>query len=467
MIPGGLISSLLSAVQPLPFMPVAMQASPVGYIGSFRSVTGHNSVCMFRAAVDCEEIEITISNAVWFESGSASEAFPSDGANLQVVAVLYTPTFPYAGTTRLLTGPLAAGVKVATLQANAPGSTMEYLRLSSGERRWIKMVGSNTGISWDKELTLPATNNPTSIGFTNRGALQFNGGSPGILEGGKFSVLQASLPAPVKRGDPFYVEFYVSKVGGGAFLLPGNQPANWQDDLSNGLLESYNDSVTNSTGTRFGSAPWYNTAGGANMFRPIAVRGKKVSNQLWKSVDIFGDSISSHPVSWIQQFLHKNNVPFNNFAKAGETFGEFMNSANPVRKAALSPSSAVALILLGRNSWTLAGALSFIAYVKSLGYKQVILGTPPPITTTSNGGIDEAGQTQDTVTKPIIDQLIALVGQPTGPDRIWNVYEAVRGIDPLKWAAGYSVDMTHPLESGRAAIINYGTANNWLQDLAL
>lgn len=451
-------------------LPAFMQASAVGYIGSFRSVTAHNSVCMYRAAADMDSVELTISNAVLFEGQNASEAFPSDGADLAVKCTLYTPTFPYVETTRNFTAAFVGGETGGTLTADAPGSTLEYCRFSNGDYRWIKLTGTGTSaerraVTWDKPLSSAAASNPRTLQTSSRGSFLFDGNPTGVLVGGRFSVLKSVISGlGIKKNDPAYVNSYVTRVGGGSFLLPGNQPANWQDNLSNGLLESYNDSATDSTGTRFGSPPWYLPAGGANMFRPMALQGFNLQNSTYQSVYVIGDSIGSDPNSWVQTFLHANGVPFVNLCKAGETSAEFLNISNPVRREILNKGG-IALVQMGRNSWSLSAIQALWTYLYSLGFTKIIQVYPPPQTTTSNGGIDEAGQTQDTNTLTVINQVELLIGTPGAAHRRWNTYVPCQGVDPLKWAAGYSVDMTHPNPTGRAAIVSYGTSQNWVADL--
>lgn len=454
--------------------PAFMQANAVGYIGSFRSVSGHNSVCMYRAAADMDSVEATFSNSVWFESGSASEAFPSDGADLQVNANLFTPTWPIVETTRNFTAPFAEGATSGTLTADAVGSTLEYCRFSNGDYRWIKLTGTGTSaerraVTWDKPLSSAAASNPRTLQTSNRGAFTFDGSPNMILKGGQFSIIQAIIAnLNIKKFDPAYVNSYVSKVGGGAFLLPCNQPANWQDNLSNGLLEAYNDSTTPSNNTRFGSPPWYAIAGGANMFRPNALRGFNLVGNTYRPVTVFGDSIGSDPNSWLQTFLHFYGVPYVNLCKAGETAGEFINSANPVRKQILDRGCA--LVQMGRNSWNLTAIQQLWDYLTAQGFTRIIQVYPPPMTTTTDNGATEANQTQDTATSALFPTIDALVGTPNGPHAKWNSYDAVKGTDPLKWAAGYSSEtgtLVHPNPTGRAAIVAYAIANNWINDLAL
>ncbi len=449
--------------------PAFMQACPLGSTGSFRSVTGHNSVCMYRAAADMNAVEITLSNAVLFESGTTSEAFPSDGADLQVNCELFTPTWPYVETTRNFTAGLASGATSGTLTANAPGSTLEYCRFSNGDFRWIRLTGSSTAVTWDKPLTSAAASNPRTLQTSRRGSFTQNGSANLILKGGQFSIIQAIIAGlNIKKDDPAYVNCYVSRVGGGSFLLPANMPANWQDDLSNGLLEAFNDSTTNSSQTRFGSPPWYSIAGGTNMFRPMALRGFNIANNTRRPATIYTDSIGNFATSWVQFLMHRLGVPYVNYGKAGQTISELLNPNNPI--SPFIADKGAAIIQIGRNMWNLPALQLAWDMARARGHTKIIQVFPPPITNTTDNGATEANQTQDTVTSALFASVIALRGTPTGPDAIWNSYDAVKGIDPLKWAAGYSSEvgqLVHPNATGVAAIVNYGVANNWADDLAL
>ena len=89
--------------QPVPFVPAFMQASAAGYQGAFPSVPGHNSACMWRAACDMAEVNVTVSNCVLWGSGVTAEVFPADGADLNIKAVLYVPAKPYSKPTRNFT----------------------------------------------------------------------------------------------------------------------------------------------------------------------------------------------------------------------------------------------------------------------------------------------------------------------------------------------------------------------------
>lgn len=442
--------------------PAFMQASPLGHAGSFRSVSAHNSVNMYRAASDLDTVELTISNVLLWESLSLSEAFPSDNANLLVNAQLFSPTFPYVETTRTFTASFSIGATGGTLSANAPGSTLEYCVFSSGETRWIRLTGGSTAVTWDKPLTATATATPRTRQTTSRGNFLFNGSTTGILEGGKTSVLKSEITGlSIKKDDPVYVNFYITKQGGGSFLLPGNQSANWQDNLANGLLEAFNDSATNSSGTRFGSPPWYAISGGTTQFRALSLKGKLLSNNSYRPVTVIGDSIGSNPQSWVQQWLHANKVPYVNLCKAGENTSSFL-AGSEARSQVLDRG--MVLCEMGRNGWTLAAMQTFWAYLRSQGFTRIIQVLPPPVTTSTNGFIDEANQTQDTATQGVNASVVALVGQSNGPDAIIDTYTPTRGTDPLKWAAGFTDDGVHPnTTTGIPAIITYLNAQNYIQ----
>lgn len=444
--------------------PAFMQAAPVGFIGSFRSVTGHNSVCMYRAAGDTDSVEVTVSNASIFVTQNTSEAFPGDGLNLEVKCVLWAPTFPYVKTVRAFASPLSAGATSGTLAANAPGSTLEYVQLNSGEYRWMRYTGGSTNVTWDAPLTLPAAVNAQIWQMQNKGIFQFSGASPGILTGGQFSVLKSTITGlSIKKNDPVYVTSFIRRVGGGSFLLPGNQPANGNDILGNGLLESYVDSTTDSTGTRFGSAPWYTIAMGANQFRPIALRGYGIANNTYRPISVVGDSIAANVGSWVQQFLHSKGVPFVNLAKAGETAAQFIANST-VRVQALSRG--YMLVEMGRNAWAVPGMQALWTYLRANGATKIIQVLPPPQTTSAtNDWSSEATQNPDTATLPVNAQIISLLGQPNGPDAIWDSYTPCQGTDIQKWAPNYTGDGTHPGSLGISAIIAYANANNWVNDL--
>jgi hypothetical protein len=445
--------------------PAFMQAAPVGFIGSFRSVTGHNSVTMYRAAADIDTVELIVSNAIIFATQNTSEAFPGDGLNLEVKCVLYAPRFPYAKTVRAFqTGGLPSGATSGTLAANAPGSTLEYVQLSNGDYRWMRYTGASTNVTWDAPLSSAAAVNAQIWTIENKGTFQFDGASPGILTGGQFSVLKSQITGlQIKKGDPVYVITFIRRVGGGSFLLPGNQPANGNDALNNGLLESYVDSVTDSTGTRFGSAPWYTIAMGANQYRPIALRGFNLVNNSYQPIPVVGDSIASNVQSWVQQFLHSKSVPFVNLGKAGETAAQFVANST-VRVQALSRG--YMLVEMGRNAWAVPGMQALWAYLRANGATRIIQVLPPPQTTSgTNDWSSEATQNPDTATLPVNAQIQALLGQPNGPDRIWDSYTPCQGTDIQKWAPNFTGDGTHPGSLGIAAIIAYANANNWVNDL--
>jgi hypothetical protein len=446
------------------FYPAFMQAAPLGYLGSFRSVSGHNSVSMYRAAADVSTVELIVSNAIIFATQNTSEAFPGDGLSLNVKCVLYAPTFPYSKTVRAFqAGGLAQGATSGTLAANAPGSTMEYVQLSNGDYRWMKYTGGSPNVTWDAPLSSAAAVNAQIWQMQNKGTFQFDGVSPGVLTGGQFSVLKSTISGlSIKKGDPVYVISYISRVGGGSFLLPGNQPANGTDVLNNGLLESYFDGA-DSTGTRFGSAPWYTVAQGANQFRPISLRGADLTNNTYQPIPVIGDSIASNPVSWVQQFLHSKSVPFVNLSKAGETAAAFISSST-VRVNALS--NGTYLVEMGRNSWAVPGLQALWTYLRSKGATKIIQVLPPPQTTSGTSDwSSEATQNPDTATLGVNAQMIALLGQPNGPDVIWDTYTPCMGVDNQKWAAGYTGDGTHPGQLGINAILSYANTNNWINDL--
>lgn len=449
--------------------PAFMQASPIGASGSFRLVTGHNSVCMFRAAADVDGVELTISNAILYESGTASEAYPPDGYDLQVNCEFFTPTWPYVETTRNFNAPLAAGATTGTLTGNAPGSTLEYCRFSNGDWRWIRLTGGSPNVTWDQPLSSAAASNPKTLQTSRRGSFTLDGNPNVVLKGGQFSIIQPIMTGlNIKRNDPVYVEFYVSRVGGGSFLLPGNMPANWQDDLANGLLEAYNDSVTNSSQTRFGSPPWYSIAGGATMFRPMALRGFNLQNNIYRPVTIYTDSIGNFSKSWVQRLMHRLGVPYVNYGKAGQTISQLTDPANPISPYIADKGAAI--IQIGRNMWNLPALQQAWAMARARGHTKIIQVLPPPITNTTDNGATEANQTQDTTTSALFAEIYALVGTENGPHAVWPVYDAVKGVDPFKWAAGYSSEsgqLVHPNDTGSLAIVNFAIANNWANDLAL
>lgn len=439
--------------------PAFMQANAVGYIGSFRSVTGHSSITMYRAAADMDAVEVTISNALLYESASLSEAFPSDSLTLEVQLTLYTPTWPYVETTRNFTAGLASGATSGTLTANAPGSTLEYCRFSNGDFRWIKLTSGSTAVTWDKPLSSAAASNPKTLQTSSRGQFLFDGSNIALLTGGQFTTLKSVISGlNIKKDDPVYVNSFVRRQGGGSFLLPANQPANWQDNLSNGLLEAYIDSTTNYQTNRFGSAPWYAIAGGANQFRPMALRGFNLVGNTKRPVTVIGDSIGSDPNSWVQQWLHAEDVPYVNLCKAGESGTTFL-AGNDVRSQILDRG--MAFVEMGRNAWNLTAMQPLWAYLRSQGFTRIVQVLPPPNTTGTFA--DEAGQTADTVTQGVNAQVIALVGEPDGPDAIIDTYTPCQGTNTQKWAAGYTGDGVHPNATGRAAILAYLASQNYIE----
>lgn len=446
--------------------PAFMQANAVGYIGSFRSVTGHSSITMYRAAADMDSVEVTLSNAVLYESATLSEAFPSDGLNLEVQLTLYTPTWPYVETTRNFTATLSSGATSGTLTANAPGSTLEYCRFSNGDFRWIKLTSGSTAVTWDKPLSSSAASNPKTLQTSSRGQFQFNGSNIATLTGGKFTTLKSVISGlNIKADDPVYVNSYIMRQGGGSFLLPANQPANWQDNLSNGLLEAFIDSTTNYQSSRFGSAPWYAIAGGSNQFRPIALRGFNLVGNTKRPVTVIGDSIGSDPNSWVQQWLHANKVPYVNLCKAGEATASFL-AGNEVRSQVLDRG--MALVEMGRNAWDVTSMQNMWSYLRAQGFTRIVQVLPPPQTTSGTSDwSSEAAQNADTVTIGVNNQIIALVGQSNGPDAIIDTYTPCQGTNVQKWAAGYTGDGVHPNATGRAAIIAYMASQGYASLLGL
>lgn len=462
MIKKDLLNSTMSAISTanLPG-PAFMQAAALGLQGSARTISsgGHNAVTMWRAACDYDSVEILISNAIIWASATTSETFPADGSTLLVEGTLWTPTFPYVETTRNFTNSFAVGATGGTLTSNAPGSTLEYCVFSSGEARWIKLTGSSTAVTWDAPLTATAASNPRTRAFTST-PITFGGNAAATLTGGQLSAVKTVVTGlNGKRGDPMYINWYVSKSGGGSFQLPANQPANWQDTLGVGLLEAFNDSVTNSKNTRFGSPPWYAIAGGTNQFRPIAVRAFNRANNTKVPVTIIGDSIGTFLGSWVQRFCHANYIPYVNLCKAGEASASFI-AGSTVRQQAFS--NGVAFCEMGRNAWSLSSMQTLWAFLRQKGYSRIIQVLPPPQTTSgTNNWSTEATQNPDTVTLGVNAQIRALVGTFGGPDAIIDTYTPCQGVDPQKWAGGYTDDGTHPNDTGVSAILAYAASQGY------
>lgn len=436
------LSSLGSGAK---FVPAFLQASPLGYQGNFRTVSGHTSVCMWNAACDMTEVEIAVSNAIVWVTGSSAEGIPSDNANLNIVANLYTPQYPYSKSTRNFSGSLLAGATDGTLAANAPASAWEYVEFSNGERRWVKYTGSSTAASWDTPLSSNCTNVARIWAMVNRGAFQFNGASPGVLTGGVKTVLKSIMSGlQLKSGDPVSINCYISKVGGGSFLLPANQPSNTNDVLGDALKECYVDSGTNYAANKFGTAPFNATlTGGVNQFRPIALRGRNTSNTLYLEWTLFGDSIASLQTSLWQKFFHKYKIPYLNLAKAGEYPSSFI-AQNDVRKQVYGGRGA--LVEYGPNSPTLSQLQAMWAHARANGYTKVIQVLLPPNTSAGSTGwtaSDQSDQVANPAIRTLNAQILALVGQPDGPDDTIDCNTPLVGPDLDKWKPNYTTDGTH------------------------
>lgn len=435
-------------------LPGFMPASPVGYIGSFRTIaTSHNAINAFRSGCDTTSINLHLSNCVYFESQNLEEAFPPDGYNLVVKGNFYYPAKPYVKNTRnFVAGGLAAGATNGTLTANAPGSTIEYVEFSNGDCRYVKYTGSQNTCSWDQPLSSAASSTARFWQVTSVPIL-FDGSATGILEGGKFSTLIPRIDGvDIRANDPCYAIVNISRQGGGSFLLPANQPAIAIDQYQTGLLESYTDSATDSTGTRLGSPPWYALAQGANMFRINAITVNNVSNALAGDCDVIGDSIGSVQYSWVQKCLHKNKIRFNNFSKAGGTFSQFLNSINPVRRQFLS--SKTVFFEMGINEWNITSCMNAWAWARSVGYTNIIQVLPPNNTAAGSTGFDsEATQVADTTTQVTNALVVAKLGQPDGPTRIIDMNTPCRGVDPQKRAVGSTNDGVHIPEAWVDSVI--------------
>lgn len=446
MIPGALNTSLLSVFAALKAIPGFMPASAVGYTGSFRTITnGHNSLVAWRAGCDTTSINLFFSNTVLFESQNLEEAYPPDGYNLVVKARFYFPVKPYFKTTRnFVAGGLAAGATQGTLTANAPGSTIEYVEFSNGECRFVKYSSTtNPNIAtWDQPLSSDVTSTARFWQMTSVPVI-FSGNATGLLQGGQFSLLVPRVDGiDVRANDPVYVNSYITREGGGSFLLPANQPAIAIDQYKTGLLESYFDSATDATGTRLGSAPWYALSQGANMFRPLAITANNVANALAGDCDVFSDSIGTVQHNWIHKFCHLNKIRFNNFGKAGGTFSQFLSAVNPVRKQCISSKNA--LIEMGINEWSLSAAQNMWNWCWDNGYTTIIQVLPPNNTSAgSTGWASEDTQVADTTTQATNDLVIARVGQPRGPTHVIDLNTPCRGVNPQKRAVGSTNDGVH------------------------
>jgi hypothetical protein len=428
------------------FLPSFLQASPAGYQGSFRSVTGHTSINMWNAACNMTAIECTVSNALFWTSGAAAEGIPSDGANINITAVLYTPRVPLTRTTRNFNASLASGATSGTLAANAPASAWEYVEFSNGERRWVRYTGSSTAATWDTPLSSACTNVARIWTLDNRGAFLFNGVSPGVLTGGVQTTLKGVISGlSVNKDDPVIVNFYLSRVGGGSFLMPASQPANLTDIYGNALKECYTDSVTNYANTKFGTAPFNAVlTGGINQYRPVSLRGSTRSNTTMMETTVIGDSIGSTQSGWVQKFLHTNKIPFQNLCKAGE-YASIYLLQNNVRKQVYG--GRVALVEMGANSYSLAQLQPLWAHLRENGYTKIIQVLVTPNTSSGSTGwtaADQSDQVANPAIRTVSAQIVALVGQPDGPDAVIDTGTPCQGVDPDKWAPNLTADGIHP-----------------------
>jgi hypothetical protein len=406
-------------------------------------------VCMYRAACDMTEVEITLSNVLIWTNGNTAESFPSDNANLNVVATLFSPTLSNGNpvkTTRNFSGSLASGAVNGVLAANAPASAWEYVEFSNGDKRWVKYTGSSTAAEWDTPLSSACTNVARIWSMSSRGEFQFDGASPGVLTGGVRSVIKSVMSGlNLKKDDPISVNCYVSKVGGGTFQLPANQPSNILDVLGNGLKECYVDSGSNYSSNRFGTAPFNATlTGGVNQFRPLALRGRNKTNTNYMEVVVIGDSIGSIQTSWVQKFLHKYKIPYINLCKAGEYSSSYL-AQNTVRKQVYG--GRVALVQMGANSYSLGQQQAMWAHLRASGFTKIIQVLVTPNTSVGSTGwvaTDLSDQVANDNVRTVNAQIVALKGQPDGPDEVIDTTTPCIGADPDKWDYGLTGDGLHP-----------------------
>lgn len=450
-------------------LPVALQASPLGYLGGSRSITtAHNSVSMYRAAADATGLEIGLSNVSIF--GSASVAEVVTPSNIQISGYVYTP----GGTNgvaswqnRTANAAVVAGATTLTTTAQpASVSGLHLIKFSSGELRWGDVTTGSSTYTWTAPLLSNATTavqikQPNSLFWTQTPIL-FDGGATTLdIAGGTRTIKFVNVSCTITKGLPFYVTLYVKEPTGATFTLPGQQLPNGQDLLNDGLLESYVDTATNNSTTYFGQSAWRVPAFGAGTYRPISVRGLNVTNSSYQPVTFLGDSISSNLTSWVQQFMHLNNIPYVHLGKAGEGPATYL-AQSTIRSQCYSRG--IFFVELGRNGYNITDLQALWANLRATGKcTKLIYACPPPLTTSSDGWTTEANQSQDTATRALNLQIIANIGQPGYPDAFMDIYTPVQGTDNLKWAApNYTLDGTHPFgTAGQPAIMAYLASQNY------
>ncbi|MDF0377711.1 hypothetical protein [Methylophilus sp. YYY-1] len=451
--------------------PTAMQASPLGSAnGGKRSLsTAHNSSQMAMAAADTTDSVVEFSNVSFFDTATTAEYVSPD--TLEVRGYVFTPGGAYGADTwspRTFTGPLAVGATGANMSAPATESALYLIKFSSGELRWATLTFNSAAITWRKGLKQAATENygfkaPNS-NYWDRTQITENGNPVIVLPGGVKTYKRLVVPgAKQKKGIPAYVNWYVNKQGGGTFMLPAQQLPNGEDELFNGLQEALYDNATDYSNQYFGKDPWRTGTYGTGSFRGI-LSGLNPTNMSYRPVTVWGDSLISFLTSYMQVWLHKWGVPNKIISKAGQAPGDFATQS-VIRKQMVDKG--VLIIQLGINGPDVNAVKALIALGRSLGFTYIIYILPSNKTSSSNGYIDEDGQTQDLVTGPFNTAMRALEGQPDGPDRIWDGNAAVAGTDPTKLKANASTDGTHYTTLGRDLQVSYFDAQNYIADLAL
>lgn len=453
--------------------PSAMQASPLGSAnGGKRSMTtAHNSSQMSLAAANTTASVVEFSNVSIFDTDSAAEYVTPD--TLEVSGYVYTPGGAYgadAWSARNFAVGSAPGVGAtsATLSAAATESALYLIKFSNNELRWVTVTSGQTTATWRKGLKTAAT---LSYGFKapnsnywDKTQITENGNPIIVLPGGVKTYKRLIVPGAMqKKGVPAYVNWYVNKQGGGTYMLPAQQLPNGQDELSNGLQEALYDNNGDFSGQYFGKDPWRTGTFGTGSFRGV-LSGINPTDMSSRPVTIWGDSIIAFLTSYMQVWLHKWKVPFKLLSKAGESPSSFLTQS-VIRQQMVDKG--VLIIQLGINGPDVAAVKALIALGRSLGFTKIIYILPSNKTGSSNGFIDEPGQTQDLVTGPFIAAMRALEGQPDGPDRVWDGNTAVAGIDPTKLKPNVSVDGTHYTDLGRDLQVAHFDANNYINDLAI
>lgn len=433
--------------------PGFMQASPLGFSAAVRTVTGHTSALSYRSACDTNEVELTVSNVTLFGGPSISESIPSDGKDLIARVSLFRPTFPYVPTSRnFATAPLAGATSATLASPFNQTSTRDIVYFSNGEIRFVYFKNGSTAVTWTTPLSSDCTTTAFTRAWTRIDVLP----NDILLAGGTKSTQQLRVAVPnLKRDDVVLASCHIRAADGSSFVLPAQQPVNHLDYLANGLQESFVDSSTDQHTTRLGAGAFLNFSGGSSAFKPLGLRAVNPTNMLKRPTYVIGDSIGSSMISWVQQFLHANKVPYVNMSKAGETASKFINN-NQAR--ILLADKGIALCQLGRNSWNLASAQLLWAWCRAQGFSTILQVLPPPITTGTSGGTSwqsESTQNEDLATQAVNAQIIAMLNTAGGPNGIIDTYTPVKGTNPNKWAPNLTDDGIHPNAAGTTLILAY------------